>query len=94
MCNDLHRHPILANERCGLGADALAVEPRGGKMTEPTIVTFDVREMMPEERHPAIVDRLNALQPGETLRLVSNRDLAPLQAHFLAEHPHLFTWEP
>ncbi len=55
---------------------------------------FDVRGMMPEERRPAIVARLNALQAGETLRLVSDQDLAPLQAHFLAEHPHLFTWEP
>ena len=62
-------------------------------MTEPTIVTFDVREMTPEERHPAIVARLNALRPGEPLRLVSDRELAPLQAHFLSEHPHLFTWE-
>lgn len=63
-------------------------------MTESTIITLDVREMKPGERHPAIVARLNALQPGETLRLVSDHDLAPLQAHFLAEHPHLFTWEP
>jgi uncharacterized protein (DUF2249 family)/iron-sulfur cluster repair protein YtfE (RIC family) len=63
------------------------------KMTESTSVTFDVREMKPEERRPAIVARMSALQPGETLRLVSNHDHAPLQAHFLAEHPQLFTWE-
>ena len=64
------------------------------KMTEPTMATFDVRGVTPDERHGAIVARLNALQAGETLRLVSDQDLAPLQAHFQAEHPHLFTWEP
>ena len=64
------------------------------KMTESTSVTFDVRGMAPGERHPAIVARLNALEPGETLRLVSDQDLAPLQAHFLAEHSQLLTWEP
>ena len=63
-------------------------------MTESTIDTFNVRGMPPGERHPAIVARLNALEPGETLRLVSDHDLTPLHAHFLAEHPHLFTWEP
>ncbi len=63
-------------------------------MTESTIVTFDVREMTPEKRHPAIVARLHALQEGETLRLVSDQDLAPLQGHFQVEHPQLFTWEP
>jgi uncharacterized protein (DUF2249 family)/iron-sulfur cluster repair protein YtfE (RIC family) len=63
-------------------------------MTESMSVTLDLRGITPAERHPAIVARLNALQPGETLRLVSDQDLAPLHAHFLAEHPHLFTWEP
>lgn len=63
-------------------------------MTESTSVTFDVRGMTPEERPPAIIARMSALQAGETLRLMSDQDLAPLQAHFLAEHPHLFTWEP
>ncbi len=62
-------------------------------MTESNIVTFDVHGMTPGERHSAIVARLNALQTGETLRLVSDHDLSPLQAHFLVEHPHLFTWE-
>ncbi len=63
-------------------------------MTEPTMATFDVRGMPPGERHAAIVARMSVLQAGETLRLVSDQNLAPLQAHFLAEHPHLFTWEP
>ncbi len=63
-------------------------------MTESTTETFDIRGMTPGERHLAIVAHLSGLQPGETLRLVSDQDLAPLQAHFLAEHPHLFTWEP
>lgn len=63
-------------------------------MTEPTTVTLDVREMTPRERHPAIFARLDALQPGEMLRLVNDHDPQPLRYQLLAEHPDLFTWEP
>lgn len=63
-------------------------------MTEPITVTLDVREMTPRERHPAIFARLDALQPGETLRLVNDHDPKPLRYQLLAERPDIFTWEP
>jgi uncharacterized protein (DUF2249 family) len=62
-------------------------------MTESTTVTLDVREMTPRERHPAIFARLDALQPGEALRLVNDHDPQPLRYQLLAEHPDLFSWE-
>ncbi len=62
-------------------------------MREPAIVTLDIREISPGEQHPVIIERLNALEPGGTLRLVNNHDLAPLSDHFLTEHSDLFTCE-
>jgi uncharacterized protein (DUF2249 family) len=49
--------------------------------------------MTPRERHPAIFARLDALQPGEALRLVNDHDPQPLRYQLLAEHPDLFSWE-
>lgn len=62
-------------------------------MKEPVKVTLDIREISPDEQHLAIIERLNALAPGGTLRLVNNHDLTPLYEHFLAEHSDLFTCE-
>lgn len=62
-------------------------------MKEPVIVTLDIREISPDEQHPAIIERLNVLEPGGTLRLVNNRDLTPLYEHFLTEHADLFICE-
>jgi uncharacterized protein (DUF2249 family) len=63
-------------------------------MTEPTVVTLDVRDMAPRDRHPTIFARLDALKPGNSLRLVNDHDPAPLRYQLLAERPDLFTWEP
>jgi uncharacterized protein (DUF2249 family) len=63
-------------------------------MTETTVVTLDVREMTPRERHPTIFARLDALKAGESLCLVNDHDPAPLRYQLLAERPGLFTWEP
>ncbi len=63
-------------------------------MTETTIVTLDVREMAPRDRHPTIFAHLDALKPGESLRLVNDHDPALLRYQLLAERPDLFTWEP
>jgi uncharacterized protein (DUF2249 family) len=63
-------------------------------MTETTVVTLDVRNMVPRDRHPTIFARLDALKAGESLRLVNDHDPAPLQYQLLAEHPDMFTWEP
>ena len=63
-------------------------------MAEPTVMTLDVRDMAPRERHPTIFDRLEALDPGGTLRLVNDHDPAPLRYQLLAEYPDMFNWEP
>lgn len=63
-------------------------------MTEATVVTLDVRNMTPRDRHPTIFARLDALKLGDTLRLVNDHDPAPLRYQLLAERPDMFTWEP
>jgi uncharacterized protein (DUF2249 family) len=63
-------------------------------MTEISVVTLDVRDMAPRDRHPTIFARLDALKPGNSLRLVNDHDPAPLRYQLLAERPDLFTWEP
>jgi len=63
-------------------------------MTETAVVTLDVRNMAPRDRHPTIFARLDALKPGNSLRLVNDHNPAPLRYQLLAEHPDMFTWEP
>jgi uncharacterized protein (DUF2249 family) len=50
--------------------------------------------MAPRERHPTIFDRLEALDPGGTLRLVNDHGPAPLRYQLFAEYPNVFKWEP
>ncbi len=63
-------------------------------MAEPVVVTLDVRNMVARERHLSIFSHLDALNPGDTLRLVNDHDPSPLRSQLFAEHPALFTWEP
>lgn len=63
-------------------------------MAETTVFTLDVREMIPRERHTTIFARFDALQPGETLRLVNDHDPKPLRYQMMAERAGEFTWEP
>ncbi len=63
-------------------------------MTEITIITLDVRDMAPRERHSLIFEHLDALQVGEILRLVNDHDPKPLRYQLMAEKPDMFTWEP
>lgn len=58
------------------------------------VETLDVRDMIPRERHPAIFARLDALKPGEGLRLINDHNPAPLRSQLITERPNLFTWEP
>jgi uncharacterized protein (DUF2249 family) len=62
-------------------------------MAEP-VVTLDVRRMAARERHPTIFSRLDALKPGDTLRLVNDHDPSPLRYQLFAERPGMYTWEP
>ncbi len=63
-------------------------------MSDTVITTLDVRELLPRERHPLIFARLDALQVGETLRLVNDHDPKPLRYQLMAERPDMFAWEP
>lgn len=63
-------------------------------MTESVVETLDVRNMHPRERHPAIFARLDALKPGESLRLINDHNPTPLRYQLAAERTDLFAWEP
>jgi uncharacterized protein (DUF2249 family) len=55
--------------------------------------TLDLRPMPPRMRHETIVERLDALAAGETLRLVNDHDPAPLRYQLDATRPDQFRWE-
>jgi uncharacterized protein (DUF2249 family) len=58
------------------------------------MIDLDVRELIPRERHSTIFARFDALNPGETLRLVNDHDPKPLHYQLMAERPRVFVWEP
>lgn len=62
-------------------------------MSNAVVVTLDVRDMSPRERHPAIFSRFDALPVGDVLRLVNDHDPAPLRYQLLAERPGQMEWE-
>ena len=53
----------------------------------------DVRPILPRERHPLIFATFDALQPGESFRLVNDHDPKPLYYQFQAERLDQFGWE-
>lgn len=55
--------------------------------------TLDVRPMPPAVRHETIFERLDALDTGETLRLVNDHDPVPLRYQLEATRPDQFRWE-
>jgi uncharacterized protein (DUF2249 family) len=63
-------------------------------MAESQVVTLDVRDLVPRERHPIIFSRLDALKPGEALLLVNDHDPRPLKYQLMAERPDMFEWRP
>jgi uncharacterized protein (DUF2249 family) len=63
-------------------------------MAHTSIVTLDVRDLVPRERHALIFARLDALKVGETLLLVNDHDPKPLYYQLMAERPNMFNWEP
>lgn len=54
--------------------------------------TIDVREITPQERHPLIFSRFNALQPGQSLQLINDHDPRPLHAQFQSLASGRFNW--
>lgn len=47
--------------------------------------TLDIRDVPPPERHPQIHEAFEALESGETLRIVNDHDPQPLFYEFQAE---------
>lgn len=62
-------------------------------MAEERIVTLDVRQMPPWERHPKIFELLDALQVGEALKLINDHNPAPLHYQLMFERKGMFSWE-
>lgn len=55
--------------------------------------TLDARPVPPRTRHEMIFQALDALAPGETLRLTNDHDPLPLRYQLDATRPAQFTWE-
>jgi uncharacterized protein (DUF2249 family) len=54
---------------------------------------LDVRVIPPPQKHPTIISRFEALQPGQSFTLVNDHDPKPLYYQFSAEMPGRFEWE-
>jgi uncharacterized protein (DUF2249 family) len=63
-------------------------------LSKSVVQDLDVRTIVPRERHPLIFARLDALNVGDTLRLINDHDPKPLKYQLLAERPDMFQWEP
>ncbi len=59
---------------------------------DPANTILDVRSVHPRDRHPTIFDRLAAMAPGETFRLVNDHDPVPLRYQLEAESPDFYRW--
>jgi len=57
------------------------------------VVTLDLREMPPFERHHKIFEICDELLPGQTLRIINDHDPVPLYYQFEAEEKGKFRWE-
>ncbi len=57
------------------------------------IETLDLRQMPPFERHQKIFEIWDALQPGETLKIINDHDPKPLHYQFEAEYQGQYSWE-
>jgi uncharacterized protein (DUF2249 family) len=57
------------------------------------MIELDVRAVPPAQRHQRIFDELEALAPGETLRLVNDHDPKPLRYQLEAERSGHFEWQ-
>lgn len=62
-------------------------ETSGGPMQ------LDVRVIPPREKHPAIFQTFDALEPGQSFVLVNDHDPFPLRYQFEAERTGAYAWE-
>lgn len=59
---------------------------------EYKIVTLDVRNLEPWQRHPKIFETFEKLNVGDILKLVNDHNPKPLHYEFLAERKGEFEW--
>jgi uncharacterized protein (DUF2249 family) len=57
------------------------------------VVTIDVRDLVPRDRHPLIFKTFDDLAVGTTMLLVNDHDPKPLYYQLLAERPGQAGWE-
>lgn len=57
------------------------------------MITVDVRNIQPRDRHPLIFNTFDSLPTGEALELVNDHDPKPLYYQFSHERTGLFGWE-
>lgn len=57
------------------------------------VVTVDVREIVPRERHPLIFNTFDALAAGTAMRLINDHDPKPLYYQLMAERAGKVEWE-
>lgn len=62
-------------------------------MSSPTSDTIDVREIAPPERHPLIHARLDALEPGDTLDLITDHRPLHLYEELERVRPGESSWD-
>ncbi len=56
-------------------------------------INLDLRKLIPFERHSKIFENWNALDSGETLKIINDHEPKPLYYMFQAEHKGEFKWE-
>lgn len=61
-------------------------------MPDSAVQEFDVRSLVPAQRHVQIFQRLGTLSPGDGFVLVNDHDPKPLYYQIEAEHPKEFSW--
>ncbi len=57
------------------------------------MVTIDVRDMVPRERHPLIFATFDRLPSGQAMLLVNDHDPKPLYYQLMAERPEQAGWQ-
>ena len=62
-------------------------------MTNALVVTLDVRDMIPRDRHPMVFARFDALGAGDILRLVNDHDPVPLHNQLQARRAGQLNWQ-
>ena len=62
-------------------------------MSEGNVITLDVQNIPPRERHPKIFDTFDSLQPGDKMILINDHDPKPLKYQLEAERTGQMEWE-